>query len=250
MLWVVCLAIGVQMGLLLSLIRSERKITMGCHTSHRLLITFVLLTPAAAVAAAQNIAASDPTAARAAASADVSGGDRGNTLAPVDLAGAGKTSQYAIGIADVIRVNVWKNADLSQTLTVDPDGFISLPLLGDIRVAGLNTNQLGTLLTAKYASYVVTPQVTVSVVDIRSRQVFVMGQVGKAGGYSLVAPLTVLQLIAQAGGLTPYAKRKGIYVLRASNGHTEKLRFNYVKVTHGESQQNIVLQPGDTVIVP
>jgi polysaccharide export outer membrane protein len=65
-----------------------------------------------------------------------------------------------------------------------------------------------------------------------------------------VAPLTVLQLIAQAGGLTPYAKRKSIYVLRASNGHSEKLRFNYVSVTHGESRQNIVLQPGDTVIVP
>jgi polysaccharide export outer membrane protein len=92
--------------------------------------------------------------------------------------------------------------------------------------------------------------VTVSVVDIRSREVFVMGQVSKAGSYPLRSPTTVLQLIAQAGGLTTYAKRKSIYVLRASNGHSEKIPFNYVKVTRGDSRQNITLQPGDTVIVP
>ncbi len=159
-------------------------------------------------------------------------------------------SQYAIGPADVIHINVWKNTDLSQTLTVDPNGFVSVPLLGEIHVAGMTTNQLGTLLASGYKSYVVSPQVTVSVVDIKSRQVYVMGQVGKAGGYPLIAPITVLQLIAQAGGLNTYAKRKDIYVLRAKNGQTEKLPFNYVKVTHGDAKQNIVLQPGDTVIVP
>jgi polysaccharide export outer membrane protein len=159
-------------------------------------------------------------------------------------------SQYVIGAADVIHINVWKNADLSQTLTVDPDGFVSIPLLGDVHVAGMTTNQLGAILASRYKSYVVSPQVTVSVIDIRSRQVYVMGQVGKAGGYPLIAPITVLQLIAQAGGLNTYAKRKGIYVLRAKNGGTEKLPFNYVNVTHGDGKQNIVLQPGDTVIVP
>jgi polysaccharide export outer membrane protein len=159
-------------------------------------------------------------------------------------------SQYAIGPADVIHINVWKNADLSQTLTVDPDGFVSVPLLGDVHVAGMTTNQLGTLLASRYKSYVVSPQVTVSVIDIRSRQVYVMGQVGKAGGYPLITPITVLQLIAQAGGLNTYAKRKNIYVLRARNGVTEKLPFNYVNVTHGDGKQNIMLQPGDTVIVP
>jgi polysaccharide export outer membrane protein len=159
-------------------------------------------------------------------------------------------SQYAIGPADVLHINVWKNAELSQTLTVDPDGFISVPLLGDIHVAGLTTNQLATQLASSYKSYVVSPQVTVSVTDIRSRQVYVMGQVGKAGGYPLIAPISVLQLIAQAGGLNTYAKRKDIYVLRAQNGQTQKLPFNYEKVTHGDTKQNIMLQPGDTVIVP
>jgi polysaccharide biosynthesis/export protein len=167
-----------------------------------------------------------------------------------DARNSDSLSQYVIGAADVIRINVWKNVELSQTLTVDPDGFVSVPLLGDIHVAGTTTSQLGTTLASRYKSFVVSPQVTVSVIDIRSRQVYVMGQVGKAGGYPLIAPITVLQLIAQAGGLNTFAKRKSIYVLRAKNGGTEKLPFNYVSVTRGNGKQNIMLQPGDTVIVP
>jgi polysaccharide biosynthesis/export protein len=159
-------------------------------------------------------------------------------------------SQYVIGPADVVHVNVWKNADLSQTVTVDPNGFVSLPLLGDVHVAGMTTDRMADVLDSRLAAYVVSPQVTVSVVDIRSRQVYVMGKVGKAGGYPLIAPITVLQLIAEAGGLNTYAKRKDIYVLRSANGRTEKLPFNYDKVTRGDGASNIVLQPGDTVIVP
>jgi polysaccharide export outer membrane protein len=161
-----------------------------------------------------------------------------------------QVSHYSIGVADSIRVNVWKNSELSATLIVDPNGSVSLPLLGDIHVAGMSTSELGTLLSSRYASYIVTPQVTVSVLEIRSRQVYVMGQVGKAGGYPLLSPLTVLQLIAQAGGLTPYAKRNKIYVLRATAGQAQKLPFHYANVTHGDSRQDIMLQPGDTVIVP
>jgi polysaccharide export outer membrane protein len=163
---------------------------------------------------------------------------------------AGQSGHYAIGVADSIRINVWKNPDLSETLIVDPNGSVSLPLLGDVHVAGVTTNELGSLLSSRYASYVVTPQVTVSVLEIRSRQVYVMGQVGKAGGYPLLSPLTVLQLIAQAGGLTPYAKRNKIYVLRRTAEQSQKIPFRYASVTHGDSRQDIMLQPGDTVIVP
>jgi polysaccharide export outer membrane protein len=215
---------------------------MHSQVSLRILLTGFLLATCPMAGNTQQIAASDAKTARVA-----SGIGREDSLA---RAATGHFTQYTIGVADILRVNVWKNADLSQTVTVDPDGFVSLPLLGNVSVAGLSTNQLGTLLTAKYASYVVTPQVTVSMVDIRSREVFVMGQVGKAGSYPLLAPITVLQLIAQAGGLTPFAKRKSIYVLRASMGQSEKIPFNYVKVIHGDSRANIVLQPGDTVIVP
>jgi polysaccharide export outer membrane protein len=160
------------------------------------------------------------------------------------------TSQFTLGPADVIRVNVWKNTDLSQTVTVGPDGFVSLPLLGDVHVAGMTANQLAQSLSSQLTSYVVSAQVTVSVVEIRSRQVYVTGQVGKPGGYSLVAPITVLQLIAQAGGLNTFANRKGIIVLRGSNGNIQRLNFNYVAAIRGDNKQNIALQPGDTVVVP
>ena len=159
-------------------------------------------------------------------------------------------SQFLLGPADVIRVNVWKNNDLSQTVTIGPDGFVSLPLLGEVHVAGLSANQLGQTLSGQLSTYVVNPQVTVSVVDIRSRQVYVLGQVGKPGGYPLIAPLNVLQLIAEAGGLSNYANRKAIVILRGSGGNSEKIAFNYNNAIHGDERQNISLKPGDTVVIP
>ena len=159
-------------------------------------------------------------------------------------------SQFTLGPADVVHVNVWKNTELSQTVTVGPDGFISLPLLNDIHVAGMTANELAQVLNAKLNNYIMNPQVTVSVVDIRSRQVYVLGQVGKPGSYPLIGPVNVLQLIAQAGGLSTYANRKGITILRASKGGTEKIHFNYNNVVHGDGKQNVFLQPGDTVVVP
>jgi polysaccharide biosynthesis/export protein len=173
-----------------------------------------------------------------------------DTASNTDSQTAIGTSQFTLGAADVIRVNVWKNADLSQTVTVGPDGFVSLPLLGDVHAAGMTANQLAHDLSSRLGSYVVSAQVTVSVVDIRSRQVYVMGQVGKPGGYSLIAPITVLQLIAQAGGLSTFANRKGIFILRGSKGELQRLKFNYVSAIRGDVNQNINLQPGDTVIVP
>jgi polysaccharide export outer membrane protein len=166
------------------------------------------------------------------------------------LADNGVASQFALGPSDVIRVNVWKNADLSQTLTIDPEGFISLPLVGDVHAAGMTTNQLAQLLASKLTTYLLAAQVTVSVVEIHSRQVFVLGQVAKAGSYSLTGPLSVLQLIAQAGGLTTFANRKNIIVLRTSSAGTQRLNFNYVAAIQGDSRRNITLEPGDTVIVP
>ena len=181
--------------------------------------------------------------------ASASAADSGASAATDALAQPG-ASQFVLGAADIIRINVWKNVELSQTVTVGPDGFVSLPLLGDVHVAGLTANQLGQALTVKLNSYVVNPQVTVSIVDIRSRQVYVLGQVGKPGGYPLIAPINVLQLIAQAGGLSNYANRRGITILRPKQNGTQKISFNYNNVVHGDGKQNIDLQPGDTVVVP
>lgn len=161
-----------------------------------------------------------------------------------------ESSQFALGVGDVIRVNVWKNTELSQTVILGPDGFVTLPLIGEVHVAGMTANQLGRLIESKLKSYVVNPQVTVSMVEIHSRRVFVLGQVTKPGSFPLIAPITVLQLIAEAGGLNTYANRKGIFVLRVENDTTKKIPFNYSDVIKGNSKQNLSLQPGDTVVVP
>jgi polysaccharide export outer membrane protein len=160
------------------------------------------------------------------------------------------TSQFVLGAADVIRIYVWKNTDLSQTVTIGPDGFVSMPLLGDVHVAGMTANQLAQELKSKLSSYMVNAQVTVSIVEIRSRQVYVTGQVGKPGGYPLITPISVLQVIAQAGGLSTFANRKDIVILRSSGGQVQRLKFNYNNAVRGDPTQNISLQPGDTVIVP
>jgi len=191
----------------------------------------------------QNVAAAQPNSAHAAANTPILST---NTISNASAA----TSQLILGPADIIRINVWKNMDLSQTVTIGPDGFISLPLLGDVHVAGMTSNQLAQELKSKLASYVVSAQVTVSVVDIRSRQVYMTGQVGKPGGYPLIAPITVLQLIAQAGGLNTFANRKEIVILRNVGSSVQRLKFNYNSAVHGDPKQNISLQPGDTVIVP
>ena len=209
-----------------------------------LLLSFALaLTFAATTSPAQTAVAAESGAPAVNAGTHHSAGASADT--PATLA----TSQYVLGASDVIRVSVWKSPDLSQTVTVGPDGFVSLPLLGDIHAAGMTANELAKDLGTRLGSYVVSPQVTVGVVDFRSRQVFVTGQVGKPGAYSLIAPVTVLQLIAQAGGLNAFANRKAIFVLRAGNG-MEKLKFNYISALKGDVKQNINLLPGDTVIVP
>lgn len=163
---------------------------------------------------------------------------------------ATSSSQMVLGPSDVIHISVWKNSDLSQSVTVGPDGFVSLPLVGNVEVAGLTSDQLGQMIASRLTAYVMSPQVTVSIVEIRSRQVYVLGQVSKPGGFPLIAPIHVLQLIAQAGGLTTYANRKGIVVLRSEQGSISKIPFNYNNVVRGDGKQNIVLQPGDTVYVP
>ena len=204
----------------------------------------VLLIALSAVSTAQNLAHVEPDR--------VTLGDSSSPVTPVDATvhSSPLRSQYALGPADIIHVNVWKSAELSQTVTVAPDGFVSLPLLGDIHVAGLTTSELAQDLAIRMNAYVVNAQVSVSIVEIRSRQVFITGQVGKPGAYLLISPVTILQLIAQAGGLNSFANRKGIFVLRSTNAHVQKLPFNYVTALRGDMAQNIALQPGDTVIIP
>ena len=157
---------------------------------------------------------------------------------------------YVIGPQDVIQVTVWKEPALSQSLTVRPDGMISLPLLGDISASGLTPTLLSTDLSSRLKKYINDPLVTVTVVTVNSKRVFLLGEVGHVGGMALTPDMTPLQAIAAAGGLSPYANAKHIYILRTDNGKQKKIFFDYKKAIKTGNEQGIVLVPGDTIVVP
>jgi polysaccharide export outer membrane protein len=157
---------------------------------------------------------------------------------------------YVIGPEDDLHVAVWKEADLTATLPVRPDGKISLPLLNDVQAAGLTPLQLSASLTEKLKKYVADPHVTVVVTAINSKRIYVNGEVLHPGPMPMQPNMTVLQAISTAG-LNQFANTKRIYVLRTENGKQQKLPVNYRKLLKGEQiDQNYRLQPGDTIVVP
>jgi polysaccharide export outer membrane protein len=172
--------------------------------------------------------------------------DKTANAAPVSQGGP----DYIIGPEDVLHVAVWKEADLTTTLPVRPDGKISLPLLNDVQAAGLTPKQLGEALTEKLKKYIADPRVTVEVNTINSKRIYLTGEVLHAGATPMLPNMTVLQALSSAG-ISQFANIKRIYVLRTSNGKQEKLPVNYRNLLKGEQiEQNYVLQPGDTIVVP
>ena len=163
---------------------------------------------------------------------------------------ASSGSDYVIGADDTLHISVWKEPDLSETLPVRPDGKISMPLLNDVTAAGLTPLQLKDSLTEKLKKYIADPRVTVVVTAMNSRRIFVSGEVLHTGPMVLLPHMTMLQALSQAG-FTQFANVKGIYLLRTENGKQEKVPFNYKEVIKGNHpEQNIVLKPGDTLVVP
>jgi len=158
---------------------------------------------------------------------------------------------YIVGIADELQISVWKEPDLSGTVVVRPDGMITLPVIDDVKVVGLTTKRVQEILTEKPKNVVDEPQVTVIVKNIRSRKVYLVGQVGHPGAVTLNAHETVLQILAESGGPGPYAKSDKIYILRNQGEHQEKLNFNYKKaVKGGDPNADFPLQSGDVIVVP
>jgi polysaccharide export outer membrane protein len=158
---------------------------------------------------------------------------------------------YVIGPEDVLKVDVWKEPEMSGNVPVRPDGKISMSLLGDVQAAGLTPTQLTTQITDLLKKYLEDPRVTVTVGAVNSRRVFILGQVGRPGAFPLLPGMTVLQALSTAGGLSLYAAADKIYVLRNENGQQVKLAFQYKQVLKGNKpEQNIVLKPGDTIVVP
>jgi len=158
---------------------------------------------------------------------------------------------YRIGVGDVLNIQVWKETDLTRSVPVRPDGKISFPLLDDIQAAGLTPLELKRILTDKLKQYLSGPRVTVLVEEVNSYKVYVMGEVVLQGSLVLKTRTTLLQAISLAGGFTAYAKRDQIIVLRKNGKKDERIKLNYDRIVAGKSpEQNLVLEPGDTVVVP
>jgi polysaccharide export outer membrane protein len=191
-------------------------------------------------------AASSASNRTATVSAATTATDKAANVAPASPAGP----EYVIGPEDVLHIAVWKETDLTATLPVRPDGKISLPLLDDVQAAGLTPKQLADSVTEKLRKYIADPRVTVVVTAINSKRIYLVGEVMHAGATPMLPNMTVLQALSSAG-LSQFANTKRIYVLRTENGKQKKLPVNYRKLVKGEEiEQNYMLQPGDTIVVP
>jgi polysaccharide export outer membrane protein len=157
---------------------------------------------------------------------------------------------YIIGANDSLKIEVWKEPQLSTTLTVRPDGKISLPLIDDIMAAGFTPMQLKDDIATRLAKFVTDPVVDVSVLQVNSKNVFMIGNVSHVGSIPITPGMTVLQAIATAGGLTAYANGKNIYIWRGDPKKQQKIPFDYNKAVKKGDMQGVTLLPGDTIVVP
>lgn len=174
-----------------------------------------------------------------------------NTPAPAPVSASPLDANYKIGPQDVLRIDVWKEPDISRVIPVRPDGKISVPLLNDVQASGLTAMELAASLRESLSKYLTNPQVTVTVNEINSRRVYITGEVLHPGTFPLLPDMTVLQAVSGAGGFTQFAKLKNIYVLRTEGGKQVKHPFNYKEVVKGNlADQNILLLPGDVIVVP
>jgi polysaccharide biosynthesis/export protein len=170
---------------------------------------------------------------------------------PADPRAAEMSAAYQIGPEDLLDISVWKNVELSRVVPVRPDGKVSLPLVNDIQAAGLTPSELRDQITTKLADYIPAPEVSVMVREVHSRKVAVVGAVKMPGRYEMKSPMTVLEAIALAQGLTDFASRDRIVVLREVSGKTTQIPFNYRRIgDDGSPQQNFFLRAGDIVVVP
>lgn len=217
-----------------------------------------------ATGSSQAYSTSNKSAAKGASSGDAAVAAKTAIPAPDPPAGGGNVPQdsknatapkaktddsYIVGVADSLLISVWKEPDFSGPVVVRPDGVITVPVVGDVHVAGLTTTQVQEIITEKLKGVVTEPQVTVIVRDIKSRKVYLMGKVGKVGAVPLLGHETVLQLLAESGGLEKFAKTKKIYILRTEGDHQKRIEFPYKKVLAG-TEPDMELEVGDVIVVP
>lgn len=212
----------------------KKVINLAC------LALWVLVSVALYAQDASNPPAANPPAAKAPASPP----------SETPPSGPNTPSDYIIGADDTLHITVWKEPDMSSSLPVRPDGKISIPLLDDVQAAGMTPMQLANSIKEKLKKYIADPRVTVVVTAMNSQRVFVLGEVVHSGPMALLPHMTVLQALSSAG-FTQFSNLKAIYLLRVQNGQQTKLPFNYREAIKGRgTQPNIILKPGDTIVVP
>lgn len=170
---------------------------------------------------------------------------------PVMAQETGWNGPFRLGAGDVLNVFIWKHKELSTIVTIRPDGKISYPLIGEIDAKGLTLNEIEERINKQLKQHIQDPQVTVILEGAHSFRIFVLGEVMQPGVFELKAPITVIQALAMARGLTTFASRNKIFIVNPGRNGDQRIPFNYSRFVQGEdSKQNIVLRPGDTVIVP
>jgi polysaccharide biosynthesis/export protein len=226
--------------------------------THQLLAAAALLLTTGGAAFGQDAAAAavTPTAAVAPAADSAPGAAPAAAAKPavpatdIESALINSANDYRIGPEDLLDISVWKNPELSRTVPVRPDGKVSLPLVNDIQASGLTPTTLRQQLIERFSEFIPAPEVAVIVREVHSMKVAVVGSVKTPGRYELKSAATVLELIALAQGFTDFAARDRIFILRQVNGATQRVPFNYRKVTSGDEQANLVVTSGDIIVVP
>jgi len=207
-------------------------------------LTAAILCAAPSLALAQRAAIPPPPSRTAGSSASAGSEADKKPLPPPPIV----DTEYRMGPGDKLRIEVYKDAQLSQSVQIRPDGKITLPLVGDIDATNRTPIELRDMLTTSFKEYITNPVVTVIVVEAVASQVFVMGEVAKAGPIQMNGPTTILQALAMAGGFREFANRKDVRVLRQTPNGVQTLTFNYNEAVNGGAKP-FFLRSGDTVIV-
>jgi polysaccharide export outer membrane protein len=173
------------------------------------------------------------------------------TLATSSPVSATDDPDYEIGPGDMLNISVWREPDVSGTVPVRPDGRISLPLMGDVMAAGSTPVKLAATITEHLRHYLTDPRVTVIVTAANSRRIYLIGEIMRPGAIPMLPNMTLLQALSTSGGFNQFANIKKMYVLRVDGGKQTKIPINYKAAISGQApEQNLMLRPGDTIVVP
>src|SRR4051812_16791384 len=167
-----------------------------------------------------------------------------------DSSQPGTSRTYVIGPSDVVVATVLKEPTLSGTLLVRPDGMISMPLLGDITASGMTPKQLADEIATRLKKFIQDPNVTVVLSQINSKKIYLIGEVGKVGPVEMTPGMTLLEAISSAGGLSQYANSRKIYILRTEGDTHQRIPVRYKQALKGDNTCNLIVKPGDTIVVP